>query len=173
MDDNQLNDFLAALDAEFKNRRNAKSKARGAKRRSSGIETARHIPKRCSFKINIQLDPVADATLRLVQLMCDKFAVSADDRKELSKAMVHAFMLGRKREFSENESERLKRVSEATNGRRLIGATSRAKVKQEALAFRHLSKENAASKISPIVNLDTGTIRRYLSQLFPGSEWKQ
>lgn len=64
-------------------------------------------------------------------------------------------------------------VRRAANGRRLIGATSRAKVAKTAEEFRHLSKEKAAAAMADIVNLDAGTIRRYLSELFPGSQWKQ
>ncbi|WPC65265.1 hypothetical protein SBP18_12185 [Rhodoferax ferrireducens] len=66
-----------------------------------------------------------------------------------------------------------KSVAKAAHGRRLIGATSRAKVKKEAESFRHLSKEKAATGMAGIVNLDTGTIRRYLSELYPGKKWKQ
>ena len=60
----------------------------------------------------------------------------------------------------------------ATNGRRLIGEASRRKVANAAGPFKHLSKEKAAAEIAKIVNLDTGTVRRYLSELFPGDKWK-
>ena len=65
------------------------------------------------------------------------------------------------------------KAARATKGRQLIGANSRAKVATAAVAFRHLSKEKAAVAMAGIVNLDPGTIRRYLSQQFPGDKWKQ
>lgn len=61
----------------------------------------------------------------------------------------------------------------ATKGRELIGAASREKVKGAAAAFMHLSKVNASYEMAKLVNLDPGTIRRYLSELFPGNEWKK
>lgn len=73
------------------------------------------------------------------------------------------------------KAERVKdiQVKRAANGRRLIGSTSRAKVAKAAEEFRHLSKEKAAAEIAEIVNLDPGTIRRYLTQAFPGEEWRK
>jgi hypothetical protein len=64
-------------------------------------------------------------------------------------------------------------VRRASNGRRLIGATSRAKVQKAAQAFRHLSRSNASYEMAELVNLDAGTIKRYLTELFPGDKWKQ
>lgn len=61
----------------------------------------------------------------------------------------------------------------ATNGRRLIGQLSRAKVVHAVEPFRHLSKEKAADKIKDIVNLDAGTIRRILIKEFPGDKWRK
>jgi hypothetical protein len=64
-------------------------------------------------------------------------------------------------------------VNRAANGRRLIGATSRAKVQKAAQAFKHLSKSNASYEMAELLNLDAGTIKRYLTELFPGDKWKQ
>ena len=60
----------------------------------------------------------------------------------------------------------------ATKGRQLIGAASRDKVRQASASYRHLSKELAAPIIAEAANLSPGTVRRYLSELFPGIEWK-
>jgi DNA-binding CsgD family transcriptional regulator len=46
------------------------------------------------------------------------------------------------------------------------------KVIAAAKTFRHLSKGNASYEIAQIVNLDPGTVRRYLSKLYPGELWK-
>ena len=81
-----------------------------------------------------------------------------------------AWLLGKQ----DTEAEIVKKnVKRAANGRRLIGATSRAKVAKTAESFRHLSKERAAAGMAEIVNLDPGTIRRYLSELFPGDKWRK
>ena len=60
----------------------------------------------------------------------------------------------------------------ATEGRKLIGAASRDKVRKASASYRHLSKELAAPIIAEAANLSPGTVRRYLSELFPGVEWK-
>jgi hypothetical protein len=68
---------------------------------------------------------------------------------------------------------RLASVKKASKGRKLIGAASRSKVKKAAEFYRHLSKEKAAPEIAKIVSLDSGTVRRYLSELFPRDAWKK
>lgn len=72
------------------------------------------------------------------------------------------------------ERKRNKAVStaKAVNGRKLIGAASRAKVQKQAKNFRHLSKDSAAPAIANAVGLSPGTVRRYLTELFPGPDWK-
>ncbi len=80
-----------------------------------------------------------------------------------------AYLLGLKHSEAEISANNVRR---AANGRRLIGATSRAKVAKSAQAFKHLSKEKAAIEIADKVQLDPGTVRRYLSELFPGDKWK-
>jgi hypothetical protein len=69
--------------------------------------------------------------------------------------------------------EKIKKINinRAANGRRLIGATSREKVRTAAQKFKHLSKESAAPNIADSVGLSAGTVRRYLSELFPGDKW--
>ena len=64
-------------------------------------------------------------------------------------------------------------VSRAANGRRKIGSASMAKVQKAASGFKHLSNGDASFEMAEIVNLDPGTIRRYLTKLFPGDNWKQ
>lgn len=87
-----------------------------------------------------------------------------------SNAYAVAYRLGKTHAAVEINVNNAKR---ATNGRRLIGATSREKVRLEAANQMHLSKERAAAAMASIVNLDPGTIRRYLSELFPGNTWQQ
>ena len=171
MDEKQLSDFLADLSTELKARSRLKVKAIQENKRLPGSKTRIQLTAG-SFKTTIQLDPVATALLRLNELLCEKFAVTEGDRQHLWRALIDSFVLGRKREILENESEHRRRVTKAINGRRLIGATSRAKVAKAAETHMHLSKERAAVAMADVVNLDPGTIRRYLSELFPGDEWK-
>lgn len=60
----------------------------------------------------------------------------------------------------------------AADGRRLIGATSRDKVRHAAEKYRHMSKEAASVSIADDVRLAHGTVKRYLSELYPGEKWK-
>jgi hypothetical protein len=64
-------------------------------------------------------------------------------------------------------------IEPAVRVRRLIGAASRGRVRAQATTRKHLSKERAAAEISDAVGLSTGTIKRYLSELFPGDNWKK
>ena len=60
----------------------------------------------------------------------------------------------------------------ATNGRRLIGESSRRKVRDAAEKYRHLPKSAAAPLIAKLVNLSPENVRTQLSSLFPGESWK-
>lgn len=64
------------------------------------------------------------------------------------------------------------KTAKATNKRKLIGATSREKVRNAAQSRAGLSKEKASAEIANEINLSSGTVRRYLSELFPGSRLK-
>lgn len=59
----------------------------------------------------------------------------------------------------------------ATGGRLRVGRESRDKVRQAAEGRRHLSREAAAIDIAREINLSSSTVRRRLSELFPGDEW--
>ena len=63
--------------------------------------------------------------------------------------------------------------TKAVKGRLRIGAKTRAKVAGAAKPFMHLSKDDAAFEMKDIVNLGAGTIRRYLTEIFPGNKWKK
>lgn len=63
-------------------------------------------------------------------------------------------------------------VRRGANGRRLIGAASREKVRKEAQERRgRMSKERAAGEIGGLVSLSPATVRRLLSQIHPGDDW--
>lgn len=65
-------------------------------------------------------------------------------------------------------------VRRGANGRRLIGATSRERVRSAALPHRGLmSRDEAAFRISPLVGKSPATIRKMLSALFPGKRWDE
>lgn len=65
-----------------------------------------------------------------------------------------------------------KNVRRGAKGRKLIGDASRTRVRETSEKFKHLSKEAAAHEIGNLVGLSSGTVRRYLSTLFPGEEWQ-
>ncbi|MBK7001289.1 MAG: hypothetical protein IPH35_15340 [Rhodoferax sp.] len=171
MSEKQLGEFLAEVRAELKARQRAYSKAMRKETKLLESQGKTLIASHGTFQ-NMDLDPVAIAAISLSELLRAKFATNADDRHYLHEAVTSAFCLGRKSEILNNEYEHTRRASKATNGRRLIGATSRAKVAKAAESFKHLSKEKAAASMAGVVNLDSGTIRRYLSEIYPGDKWK-
>ena len=59
----------------------------------------------------------------------------------------------------------------AANGRRLIGATTRNRVRAEAAKRMHLTKGAAAYEIGSAINLSPDRVRKLLSELFPGDSW--
>lgn len=83
-------------------------------------------------------------------------------------SFAEAYRLGRKHGEQELHSKNQRR---ATDGRRLIGATSRDKVRKASSDFRHLSKESAAPLIAEVVRLSPATVRRYLSEMYPSDKW--
>jgi hypothetical protein len=65
-------------------------------------------------------------------------------------------------------------TASAAKGRRAIGEQSREKVRAAARAYigRNLSKERVAAELALKLHLDASTIRRKLSELFPGKAWE-
>ena len=63
------------------------------------------------------------------------------------------------------------RVRKAANGRKLIGETTRSKVRISAQSYMHLPKEDAAYSIASDVQKSTATVRKLLSKMFPGDKW--
>ena len=72
------------------------------------------------------------------------------------------------------ENQGLESSRHGAEGRRRIGATSKEKVRDAAAVHRAagISKEKAALDIAQDVSLSPSTIRKLLSELFPGSKWK-
>ena len=62
-------------------------------------------------------------------------------------------------------------VERGAAGRREIGEQTVNKVKELAPKFMHLPKDAAASKISEEIGKSPSTVRRLLSDLFPGGAW--
>jgi hypothetical protein len=63
-------------------------------------------------------------------------------------------------------------VRQGANGRRLIGATTRERIRQAAEPHRgNISREVAAPLIAEEVGKSAATVRRMLSELYPGSNW--
>lgn len=111
---------------------------------------------------------LTDAFMAYIEYAIEKKLTTEETDLTLD-LMVQAILVG---EYVRSDKVAKRNSRRATNGRRLIGANSRAKVASAAESFRHLSKERAAAAIAQTVNLDPGTIRRYLSELFPGDKWK-
>ncbi|MNV12914.1 hypothetical protein D3C71_1035390 [compost metagenome] len=63
------------------------------------------------------------------------------------------------------------RVKRGAQSRRAQGDVTRDRVKLVAKQYTHLSRESAAFQIADVVGKSSGTIRRLLSELFPGEEW--
>ena len=158
--------------------------------RESGVGTQAEQLEWFEFLLGIGRDQRSGGGQSLGKLMLTAWAASSENLYAVAYHAGHSdglisgkFQASR---IAKNKAERVlervkinaeflskMQVQRATDGRRLIGATSRAKVVQAAEAFRHQSKERAAASIADIVNLDPGTIRRYLSEAFPGKKWKQ
>lgn len=62
-------------------------------------------------------------------------------------------------------------VERGAAGRREIGEQTMNKVKEVAPKFMHMPKDAAASLISEEVGRSASTVRRLLSELFPGAAW--
>ena len=62
--------------------------------------------------------------------------------------------------------------AEAAKSRRKIGDSKRERVRQLAEPHRgHMSKEKAAFEIAESIGASPGSIRKMLTELFPGSDW--
>ncbi len=56
-------------------------------------------------------------------------------------------------------------TSRASNGRRLIGATTRQRAELASQEYRHLSKDKAAPIVADLIGKSPSLVRRYLSQI--------
>lgn len=65
-----------------------------------------------------------------------------------------------------------KRITLAADKRKTIGDATKERVKSAAQKYRNLTKEQAAPLLADEVHLSPGTVRRYLSTLFPGKTWE-
>jgi hypothetical protein len=63
------------------------------------------------------------------------------------------------------------RVKRGAKSRRAQGDVTRERVKLVAKRFNHLSRESAAVQIAEEIGKSSGTIRRLLSEIFPGEQW--
>jgi len=67
---------------------------------------------------------------------------------------------------------RAQTIRRGANGRKLIGANTRARAMQAAEKHRGLMpKDDAAPLIASEIGKSTGTVRKLLAKLFPGDEW--
>lgn len=65
-----------------------------------------------------------------------------------------------------------KRITLAADKRKTLGDVTKERVKSAAQKYRNLTKEQAAPLLAAEVHLSPGTVRRYLSTLFPGKAWE-
>ncbi len=113
------------------------------------------------------------AAIARINEIFERRELTSDEKNDVAKAISAAFSLGWDNAESEKKEKNRQSIARAANGRRLIGSTSRQKVKDKAMEYKHLSKEAAAAEIAEVVGLSPGHVRRYLTQLFPGDEWKK
>ncbi|MGJ7567865.1 hypothetical protein ACSFBM_28715 [Variovorax sp. GB1R11] len=73
--------------------------------------------------------------------------------------------LGAIQDFSQHNAQR------GAAGRREIGEQTTSKVKEAAPKFMHLPKDSAATLIAEEIGRSASTVRRLLSELFPGPAW--
>ena len=73
---------------------------------------------------------------------------------------------------SKDKKSILNKVKKAANGRRLIGAVTRDNVVKEAKSHMGQSKDDASHAIGKIIGKSSGTVKRYLTELYPGDKWK-
>lgn len=126
--------------------------------------------RRFSFSTTIELSGEQLEAMNYVTKQVDRFMRNESERPELYDAFMGVLKRGRALEKGFIRDAAVKRAS---NGRRLIGATTRAKVAKEADILRHkMTKGDAAYAIAEIVKKDSGTVKRYLTELFPGDKWK-
>ncbi len=59
----------------------------------------------------------------------------------------------------------------ATHQKKSAGETTKEKVRINAAAFRHQSKETASIEIARRINVSRSTVAKYLTELFPGKAW--
>lgn len=74
---------------------------------------------------------------------------------------------------AKNKSTKItsKRITLAADKRKTLGDATKERVKSAAQKYRNLTKEQAAPLVADEVHLSPGTVRRYLSTLFPGKTW--
>lgn len=65
-----------------------------------------------------------------------------------------------------------KRISLAADKRKSLGNATKERVKSVAQKYRNMTKEQAAPLVAAEVHLSPGTVRRYLSTMFPGKNWE-
>lgn len=75
---------------------------------------------------------------------------------------------------AKNKSTKItsKRISLAADKRKMQGNATKERVKAAAQKYRNLTKEQAAPLLADEVHLSPGTVRRYLSTMFPGKTWE-
>jgi len=88
----------------------------------------------------------------------------------------NGFMLGLLQGFHLNDTlaEIYKnQTKKAAQKRREKGDITREKIKEIAVNFQHMTRENASFAMADDVNINasSSTIRRYLSKAFPGKMW--
>ncbi len=103
-----------------------------------------------------------------IRELFERLQMSSVDQGIVNRARFAAMEFGA---ASMTNQIRERSVGRAIAGRRKIGLVSKSRVAKSAVAFMHLSKGDAAYEIAKIVNLDAGTVKRYLSQIFPGEKW--
>lgn len=129
----------------------------------SFIELERRWPNLQWFVDMVQVDDSGNAMI--CRQLLFKFWIRASDN-----SYAKIYKLGWERGIAEIRAISVRR---ATNGRRLLGATTRSKVAKEAEKIRHkMTKEDASYVIAEVVKKNSGTVKRYLTELFPGDTWK-
>lgn len=146
--------------------------------RDFGVGTQEEQREWFNFLLEISRDSRVGGTQSISKFMLIKWAAKSQNlfatayHEGHTDGNINGSFYATKRAKLKAEKAMLSKVRKAANGRRLIGASTRERVAKEAEALRHKTKDDASYEIAKIIGKGNGTVKRYLTELYPGDKWK-
>ena len=146
--------------------------------RDFGVGTETEQYEWFDFLLRIARDKRVGGTQSLSKCMLIKWAAKSQNLFATAYFEGHAdgnvngSFYATKRAKLKTEKSIFNKVRKAADGRRLIGATTREKVAKEGKLHMGQSKDDASYAIGKIIGRSSGTVKRYLTELYPGQEWE-